>query len=108
MELIANLVYCAFGACAIAGLGAIAFFWDRMRRELNSALSAEQKFTFYPPLPHIFRGFLSKPDDLGHFMTVLDQYGKTYPSSPLPKKVAIGVVIWILCFMALLAGGIGR
>jgi len=103
-----NILYWFLGACITIGFGVIAFSWEQMRRELNSALSAEQKFTFYPPLPHIFRGFLSKPDDLGHFMTVLDQYGKTYPSSPLPKKVAIGVVIWILCFMALLAGGIGR
>ena len=104
----ANILYWFLSACIAIGFGVIGLSWEHMRRQLNGALSADQKFTFYPLLPHIFRGFLSKRDGLGHFMTVLDQYGKTYPSSSLPKKIAFGVVIWILCFMGLLASGIGR
>ena len=104
----ANIIYWLFGACITAGFGAIGFSWERMRRQLNHVLPAEQKLTFYPPLPHAFGDFVSKPNDLGHFVTILDKYGKTYPSSSLPKKVAIGVIVWVLCFMALLASGVGR
>jgi hypothetical protein len=47
-------------------------------------------------------------DDLGHFIDVLDQYKGVYPYSSLPKKLALGLVAWILCFMGLLASGVGR
>jgi hypothetical protein len=108
MEPIANLVYWIFGACAIAGLGAIAFLWERMRRELNLALPAEQKVSIYPSLPQSFRGVIFPSNDLGHFINVLDQYEDVYPSSGLPKKLALGLVVWILCFMGFLASGVGR
>ena len=108
MELIANLVSWVFGVCAVAGLGAIAFLWEKMRRDLNLALPAEQKVSFYPSLPKSLREIIFRRNNLGHFVQVLDQYEDTYPSSSLPKKLAIGVVAWILCFMGLLASGVGR
>lgn len=104
----ANLLYWLLAACITAGFGAIGFSWERMRRQLNQVLPAEQKLTFYPPLAHVFGDIAWKSHDLGHFVTVLDKYGKIYPSSSLPKRVAFGVVIWILCCMALLASGVGR
>jgi hypothetical protein len=108
MEWIANLVYWVFGASAIAGLGAIAFLWERMRRDLNLALPAEQKVSIYPSPPKSFREMIFRPNDLGHFIGVLDQYKGVYPYSSLPKKLALGLVAWILCFMGLLASGVGR
>lgn len=104
----AHLIYWLLTACTTAGFGVIGFSWERMRRQLNQALPAEQKLTFYPPLPHAALNLGSKSVNFGHFVTILDKYGKLYPSSSLPKKVAFGVVIWILCFMALLASGVGR
>ena len=108
MEWIANLVYWVFGACAIAGLGTIAFLWERMRRDLNLALPAEQKVSIYPPPPKSIREMIFRSNDLGHFIEVLDQYEDIYPNSSLPKKLAFGLIAWILCFMALLASGVGR
>ena len=108
MELVANLVYWIFGACAVAGLGAIAFLWERMRRELNLALPAKQKISIYPSLPKALREIVVRPNDLGRFVNVLDQYEGLYPDSSLPKKLAVGIVAWILCFMGLLASGVGR
>jgi hypothetical protein len=108
MEWIADLVYWVFGACAAAGLGAIAFLWERMRRDLNLTLPASQKISIYPSLPKSLREIVFKPKDFGHFIEVLDQYEDIYPYSPLPKKLALGVVAWILCFMGLLASGVGR
>ena len=108
MEWMANLVYWVFGASAVAGLGAIAFFWEKMRRDLNLALPAEQKVSICPSLPKSLRELIFRPNDLGHFIEVLDQYEDIYPYSPLPKKLALGVVAWILCFMGLLASGVGR
>jgi hypothetical protein len=108
MTELANIVYWLFGACIAGGFGAIGFSWDRMRRELNRVLSPEQKLTWYPPLPHALGELVWGTNDLGHFLSVLDRYEKAYPSSSLPKHVAVGVVIWILCFMSLLASGIGR
>jgi hypothetical protein len=104
MEWIANLGYWVFGACAVTGLVAIAFLWERMRRDLNLALPAEQKISVYPSLP---KSVLAS-SDLGHFVKVLDRYEDMYPDSRLPKKLALGVIAWILCFMALLASGVGR
>jgi hypothetical protein len=107
MEWIANLVYWVFAACAVAGLGTIAFFWERMRRDLNLALPAEQRVSIYPslrkPLAEIFLG----SNDLGHFIEVLDQYENIHPQSRLPKKLALGLVAWILGFLGLLASGVG-
>jgi hypothetical protein len=108
MELIANLVYWVFGACAIAGLGAIAFLWDSMRRDLNLALPAEQKVSIYPSPPKSIREIIFRSNGLGHFIDVLDQYEDLHPNSSLPKKLALGLVAWILCLMALLASGVGR
>jgi hypothetical protein len=108
MEWIANLVYWVLGACAIAGLGAIAFLWERMRRDLNLALPAEQKVSIYPLPPKSIREMIFRSNDLGHFIDVLDQYEGLYPNSSLPKKLALGLVAWILCFMGLLASGVGR
>jgi hypothetical protein len=108
MELIANLVYWVFGACAIAGLGAIAFLWERMRRDLNLALPAEQKVSIYPSPPKFLREMIFRSNHLGHFIDVLDRYEGLHPYSSLPKKLALGLVAWILCFMGLLASGVGR
>jgi hypothetical protein len=108
MTELASIVYWLFGASIAAGFGAIGFSWDRMRRQLNRMLSPEQKLTWYPPLPHALGELFWGTNDLGHFLNVLDRYEKAYPSSSLPKHVAVGVVIWILCFMSLLASGIGR
>jgi hypothetical protein len=103
-----NITFWLIATCMVAGFGAIGLSWERMRRQLNQVLPSEQRVTFYPPLPQSFGELVWKTNDLGHFVAVLDQYGKIYPSSPLPKKVAIAVVIWILCVMALLASGVGR
>ena len=102
--------YCllVFGACAIGGLGAIAFLWERMRRDLNLALPAERKVSIYPSPPKSFREMIFRSNDLGHFIDVLDQYEDIYPNSSLPKKLALGLVAWILGLMALLASGVGR
>jgi hypothetical protein len=108
MEWIANLVYWVFTACAVAGLGVIAFLWERMRRDLNLALPFAQRISIYPSLPKSLREMISRPNDLGHFIDVLDKYEDVYPHSPLPKKLALGLVAWILCFMGLLASGVGR
>jgi hypothetical protein len=108
MEWIANLIYWVVGSCAVAGLGAIAFLWERMRRDLNLALPAERKVSIYPSPPESLREMIFRPNDLGHFIGVLDQYEDLYPYSSLPKKLALGLVAWILCFMALLASGVGR
>lgn len=109
MEWIANLAYWVFGACAVAGIGMIAFLWEKMRRDLNLALPAEQKVSVYPSLPKSLREMiLRSSNDLGHFIEVLDQYEERYPSSTLPKKLALGVIAWILGFMGLLASGVGR
>ena len=108
MESIADLVYWVLGACAVGGLGAITFVWERMRRDLNLALPAEQKVSIYPSLPKSLHEIMLRPSNLGHFVNVLDRYEDIYPSSPLPKKLALGVVAWILCFMAMLASGVGR
>ncbi|MGH9517986.1 MAG: hypothetical protein ACRD3P_20140 [Terriglobales bacterium] len=107
MDWIANLVYWALGACVVAGFGAIAFVWERMRRDLNLALPAEQSVSIYPPLRTSFREIIFRTNDLGHFIEVLDQYQDMYPYSALPKKLALGLVAWILCFMGLLASGVG-
>jgi hypothetical protein len=106
--LVTNIVFGLVGASMVAGFGAIGFWWERMRRQLNQVLPFEQRLTLYPPLPQAFGDIIAKPNDLGHFVTVLDKYGKTYPSSPLPKKVALAVVVWILCLMGLLASGVGH
>lgn len=103
-----NAMFWLISTGMIAGFGAIGFSWEQMRRQLNRVLPSEHKVTFYPPLLQSFEQLIWKTNGLGHFVTVLDQYGKVYPSSPLPKKVAIAVVVWILCFMALLASGVGR
>ena len=108
MQSISNLVYWIFSACAVGGLGAIAFLWERMRRDLNLALPAEQKVSIYPSLPKSLHDFIFRSNDLGHFVNVLDRYEGIYPSSSLPKKLAFGVVAWILCLMCLLASGVGR
>src|SRR5437764_15300476 len=108
MEWIANLVHWVFGACAIGGLGAIAFLWERMRRDLNLALPTERKVSIYPSPPKSIREMILRPNDLGHFIDVLDQYEDLYPYSSLPKKLALCLVAWILCFMGLLASSIGR
>ena len=108
MEWIANLVYWVLCACAIAGLGAIAFLWERMRRDLNLALPTERKVSIYPSPPKSIREMILRPNDLGHFIEVLNQYEELYPYSSLPKKLAFGLVAWILCFMGLLACGVGR
>ena len=103
-----NIAFWLVSTCITAGVVAIGFSWERMRRQLNQVLPSEQRVTFYPPLPQSFGELVWRTNDLGHFVAVLDQYRKIYPSSPLPKKVAIAVVIWILCVMALLASGVGR
>jgi hypothetical protein len=108
MEWIANLVYWGFAACAVSGLGAIAFCWERMRRDLNLALPPGQKVSVYPSLRKQLGEILLGSNDLGHFVEVLDQYEDIYPHSALPKRLALGLVAWILCFMGLLASGIGR
>jgi hypothetical protein len=108
MEWIAYLLYWVFAACAVAGFGVIAFLWERMRRDLNLALPAEQRVSIYPSPRKSLRGILFRPNDLGHFIEVLDQYEDIYPHSALPKKLALGLVAWILCFMALLASGVGH
>jgi hypothetical protein len=108
MESMANLAYWVFGAGVVAGLGLIGFSWERMRRELNLALPAEQKVSAYPQLPKSLRELFCKSNEVGHFINVLDQYEDVYPYSRLPKKLALGVVAWILCFMGLLASGVGR
>jgi len=108
MEWIANLVYWVFVACVVAGVAAIACLWEKMRRELNLALPAEQKVSIYPSLPTSLHDFMLRSNDLGHFVNVLDRYEDIYPSSRLPKNLALGVVVWILCFMAMLATGVGR
>jgi len=103
-----NIAFWLVSTCITSGVVAIGFSWERMRRQLNQVLPSEQRVTFYPPLPQSFGELVWRTNDLGHFVAVLDQYRKIYPSSPLPKKVAIAVVIWILCVMALLASGVGR
>jgi hypothetical protein len=108
MEWIANLVYWVFVACAVSGLAAIAFVWERMRRDLNLALHAERKVSIYPLLPKSLGETMFRSNNLGHFIDVLDQYEDAYPYSSLPKQLAFGLVAWILCIMALLASGIGR
>ena len=108
MEWIANLAYWICWACAVGGLGVIAFLWERMRRELNLALPVEQRISLYPSLPNSPRDILFRPNNLGHFIEVLDQYEDVHPSSELPKRLALGLVAWILCLMALLASGVGR
>jgi hypothetical protein len=108
MGWIVNLVYWVFAACAVGGFGAIAFFWERMRRDLNLVLPAERKVPPYPPVPKSLDEIILKSNELGHFINVLDQYEDIYPHSALPKKLALGVVAWIICFMALLASGVGH
>jgi hypothetical protein len=103
-----NIAFWLVSTCMVAGVAVIGFLWERMRRQLNQVLPSEQRVTFYPPLTQSFGELVWKSNDLGHFVAVLDQYRKIYPSSPLPKKVAIAVIIWILCAMALLASGVGR
>jgi hypothetical protein len=108
MELITNAVYGIFCTCIVIGFGVLGFSWERMRQQLNQVLPSEQKIAWYPPLPQSFGNVVLKTNELGYVLNVLDQYRKIYPSSHLPKKVAFGFVIWILCFMAMLASGIGR
>jgi hypothetical protein len=108
MEWIANFAYWVFAACIVAGFFAIPLVWERMRRDLNLALPAEKKVSIYPSLPKSLREMLFRPNDFGHFVNVLDRYGDIYPSSSLPKKLAFGVVAWILCLMCLLARGVGH
>lgn len=108
MESLANLIYWVFGACAVAGLSAIAFVWERMRRDLNLALPAQQKVPIYPRLLKTFRRTIFPSNNLGHFVEVLDQYEHAYPYSSLPKKLAFALIAWILCFMGLLASEIGH
>ncbi|MCU1270211.1 MAG: hypothetical protein JWN74_1505 [Acidobacteriaceae bacterium] len=110
MVWIANVAYWLLATCVAAGLGAIGFLWERMRRQLNQVLPTEQKVTLYPSLPTMPKSFeelVGQTNELGPFLKVLDQYRKFYPSSSLPKNVALGVVIWILTFIAFLATGIG-
>lgn len=110
MAWIANVAYWVFGLCFAAGFGAIGVLWERMRRQLNRVLPSEQKVTLYPSLPTLPKSFeelVGQTNELGPFLKVLDQYGRVYPSSSLPKNVALGVVIWIICFIAFLGTGIG-
>jgi hypothetical protein len=104
----ANIIDSLLGVGIAAGLGAIGFTWERMRRDLNLALPAEQKVSIYPSLPKSLRKMIFRPNDLGHFINVLDQYEDIYPHSGLPKKLALGVVVWIFCFLGLLAAGVGH
>ena len=108
MDLIANAAYWFFGSCIAIGFGAIGFSWEQMRKHLNQVLPSGQRISMFPPPAKSLEELVCKTNALGHFLNVLDTYGKIYPSSPLPKKVAIGVVAWILCFMGLLASGVGR
>jgi len=96
------------GTCMVAGFGVIGFTWDRMRRDLNLALPSEKKVSIYPSPPKSLKEMIFRPKDLGHFINVLDQYEDVYPYSPLPKKLALGVVAWIICLMGLLASGVGH
>jgi hypothetical protein len=107
---IANAASWVFGICFAAGFGAVGFSWELMRRQLNRMLPSEQKVTLYPSLPTLPKSFeelVGQTNELGPFLKVLDQYRRVYPSSSLPKNVAFGVVIWIICFIAFLATGIG-
>jgi hypothetical protein len=79
-----------------------------MRRDLNLALSADQKVSICPSLPKSLRELILPPNELGHFIEVLDQYEEAYPYSSLPKKLALALIAWILCFMGLIATGVGR
>lgn len=72
------------------------------------ALPAEQKISICPSLPKSLRDIVIRINGLGHFINVLDHYEDIYPYSALPKKLALGLVAWILCFMGLLARGVGR
>jgi len=108
MESITNLVYWFFAGATVVGLGLIVFLWESMRRELNLALSSEQKVSIYPAVPKSIRELMFPSNELGHFINVLDRYEDIYPYSALPKKLALGLVAWILCFMGLLASGVGR
>jgi hypothetical protein len=108
MQLITNAVYWFMCACVVVGFGSLAFSWERMRQELNQVLPSEQKIAWYPPLPQSFGQLVWRTNELGYVLNVLDQYRKFHPLSSLPKKVAFGLVIWILCFMAMLARGVGH
>jgi len=107
MAWIANATYWVFGICIAAGLGAIVFSWERMRRQLNRVLPSEQKVTLYPSLPRSVGELVGRTNELGPFLKVLDQYRRVYPSSSLPKNVALGLIIWIIFFIGILATGIG-
>jgi hypothetical protein len=105
-----NIAFWLVSTCMVVGFGAIGVSWERMRRELNRVLPSGQKVTLYPSLPTVpmsFEELVGQTNELGPFLKVLDQYRKFFPSSSLPKNVAFGVVIWILCFIAFLATGIG-
>jgi hypothetical protein len=108
MDLIASAAYWFFGSCIAIGFGAIGFSWEQMRQQLNHVLPSEQRVPMFPPPAKSLEELVWKTNALGHFLDVLDRYRKTYPSSVLPKRVAMGVVAWILCFMGLLASGIGH
>ena len=79
-----------------------------MRRDLNLVLPAEQKVSIYPSPRRFLREMIHEANGLGHFVEVLDQYQAVYPFSDLPKKLALGLVAWILYSTGLLASGVGR
>ena len=108
MSVFAYIFYLLFGACIVAGFAVIGFSWERMRQQVNQVMTPEEQIPWHSPMPRTFGSLFSKTNEIGHFLSVLDQYRNIYPSSPLPKKVALGIVVWILSFMALLASGIGR
>jgi uncharacterized membrane protein YesL len=104
----ANIVYSLFGACIVAGFAVIGFSWERMRQQVNQVLAPEEQIPWHPQIPQTFSSLFWKTNEIGYFLSVLDLYRKIYPSNPLPKNVALGIVVWILCFMALLASAVGR
>jgi hypothetical protein len=107
MGTFAATVYWLFGACVVAGFAVIGFSWERMRRQVNRVSAPGEKI-LWPPMPQTFGSLFWKTNDIGYFLGVLDRYLEVYPSSPLPRNVALGVVVWILCLLGLLASGVGR
>jgi len=91
-----NAVSWFFGLCFAASVGWFGLSLERLRKELNSALSSGQRVTIYPPLPKSVGQLFT--NSVVHVLQLLDQHHQYYPTSSLSKALGLAIVALLISF----------
>lgn len=94
-----------FGLCFAASVGATWFSLERMRSQVNLVLPSDRNIGWRPPRAQSFVQLFSKSHILAHYFKVLDQYREYYPSSFLPKTLAIALAGGFVSFIGTIVSG---